>query len=638
MSILRFLSASLFAVTSPLLRADLLVSDDFSNPATFISVINSSGTNPSCSAAPVGTIDTYRGERSPALEMQVDFPARLRGASAALATANYPLSNKESLLERLSLGFDLLVTALQPVQVRVMSLNESGAATGKLVTTVYPPVAGAYFRHSLDLHTFTAEGNGAFDPLAPAVRFEFTVRAADLPAGVTKQTLRLDNLSLASPAYYVSPNGDDTADGRTPKTAFATPNRATRLARPGDVIMLLEGDYVADDREPIATLSRGGKPAAWVVFRAYPGQRATLTTNGWATVTLDTPISYVEIRGLNIQGLARTLSREDALANGVPTKPDGTPNLPDPLYNTNGLHFDSRKGEEAGGKNHHIRYVDNTVRDVPGGGLSAIAGDHVTVLGNRVYDNSHHMRYAGSGISLFRAWDFDTDTGYKNFVLQNISAGNRCYVPWPVVGKISDGNGIIIDDFWNYQKGASNIIYGGRTLIQNNLTFGNGGSGIHAFAANHVDIVHNTAYHNSLSPELAWRQIFAGGRTEDVRVVNNILHAPAGEPVNFNLMKRSANVLYAHNLYHGDGNNGTGDGGGLSGDANSQPAEQRGNIAGLAGFVNASLDPAVADFRPGPDSPAISAGDPAAPGVPLVDLAGRPRPTDRPPTLGALEP
>ena len=35
--------------------------------------------------------------------------------------------------------------------------------------------------------------------------------------------IRLDNVHYAKPAYYVSPKGSDAANGRSEKTAFATP-------------------------------------------------------------------------------------------------------------------------------------------------------------------------------------------------------------------------------------------------------------------------------------------------------------------------------------------------------------------------------------------------------------------------------
>jgi hypothetical protein len=618
-------------------RAALLVSDDFSTTTQPPATHATGRATARASVAPLGSIDTYLGPRTPALRVEARFPAGSREAEVAFATRAYPVSNDVRDLSLLSLGFDLSVDQLQPVRVRVVSLDAAGARTGSISTTVHPPVAGALFRHTLDLSDFRPD-QGSFDPAAPALRFEFGVASADLPRGAASQGLTLDNLSLARPAYYVSPSGDDENDGRGPETAFATPARAASRAAAGDVIMLLDGTYERDDRRPVAELRASGRPAAWIVFRARPGHRPVLTGNGWDVIRLGTPVAYIEIRDLTIQGLTRRLALEDALADGALAERDGRRHPGDPLFNTNGISVDARSGEEKGGKSHHIRFVGNTVRDMPGGGLSAIACDHVTILRNRVHDNAHLMRYAGSGISVFRAWDFDTDTGYKNFVLQNISTGNRCFVPWTRIGRVSDGNGIIIDDFINYQTGASNIPYRGRTLVQNNLAFGNGGSGIHAFAANHVDIVHNTAYHNSLSPELAWRQIFAGGRSRDVRVINNVLHAPVGEPVNFTLGSRSSEILYAHNLVHGDGDNDGGDGGGLGAERADRRAETRGNLTGLARFVLPSLDPALADFRPGPGSPAIGAADPAAPGVALVDLLDRPRPRDRAPTIGALEP
>ncbi len=81
-------------------------------------------------------------------------------------------------------------------------------------------------------------------------------------------------------------------------------------------------------------------------------------------------------------------------------------------------------------------------------------------------------------------------------------------------------------------------------------------SGIHAFRANRVDIINNTAYLNSASRSLQYAQIFAND-SEDVRIINNILVAPiadvaAGEKLEpVNVSPKSPTVLYTHNLYFG---------------------------------------------------------------------------------------
>jgi hypothetical protein len=600
-------------------------------PAAFATYVTPDGPTALHTLDQTGTIDSRNGPRSRALTLKVDFGAKPDPtARAGVRTPAYPVSYDSDDLAPLSLGFDLWVEPLRPVRVYVQSLDSAGQPTGARVATVKPPVAGAFYRHVIDLEQ-TETHSGRFDPRAPAVRFGFELAEADRPA-VTPPgpaRLRVDNLAYTGPAYYVGPGGRDDADGRTPATALATPQRAIDLAQPGDVVLLLDGTYRNRDGGHTVHIAKAGRPDQWIVLRAAPGHRPVLTGDGWNVVALDHTAAYIEIRGLTVRGNRRHHSIEEAIADGRAPRPN-------PAFNTNGIGTDGRKGTEDR-RAHHIRYIANTVYEMGGGGLSVIGADHVTIVGNLVYDNAHTMRYAGSGISLFRGWNFDTDTGYKNFILGNTAHGNRCYVPWTEAGRISDGNGIIVDDMINYQRGASRVPYTGRTLVQNNLAYHNGGSGIHVYAANHVDIVNNTAYHNAQSPELVWRQIFAGGRSRDVHIANNILYAQHGRPLNFTLGHQSSDISYTNNLVFGDGDNDRTGGGGLGAEPGRELAVVSCNVYGDPLFVRPSTDPAVADFRLAPGSPARGLGTTAHRGVPLHDLRGHPRPHASRVDAGAYE-
>ncbi len=132
------------------------------------------------------------------------------------------------------------------------------------------------------------------------------------------------------------------------------------------------------------------------------------------------------------------------------------------------------------------------------------------------------------------------------FVTNNKTYNNRMFIPWIAVGKITDGNGIIIDTSRNNQNNSKLGAYKGRTLVKNNLTFNNGGSGIHTFLSDHVDIVNNTAVLNNQSPEIKDGQIFANV-SSDVRILRNILYAYPGKPVNSS--NKNKNVIYDYNIY-----------------------------------------------------------------------------------------
>ena len=162
----------------------------------------------------------------------------------------------------------------------------------------------------------------------------------------------------------------------------------------------------------------------------------------------------------------------------------------------------------------------------------------------------------------------------------------------------------------------------GRTLIQNNLSFNNGGSGIHSFKSHRVDIINNTAYFNGATPELRWGQIFLQ-RTDDARVMNNILVSRDDQPINTvsanSNDKENTNVVRSHNLYFG---------------GNSAPIMGEHDSIADPQFVNPSVDATVADFHLKAGSPALGAGV-TKPFGPLLDLDGQPRGAT--PTMGVYE-
>jgi hypothetical protein len=202
---------------------------------------------------------------------------------------------------------------------------------------------------------------------------------------------------------------------------------------------------------------------------------------------------------------------------------------------------------------HHVKILNNEVYNMAGNGIGTVRADYVTISGNRSHDNAKWGPYANSGISVFQGRDIDANTGYKYIISNNVSYNNYNNFPNIVTGTVTDGNGIIIDDFRNTQNVDPDCplppqpyLYTGKVLVFNNLTYNNGGSGIHAFESNNVDIVHNVAYKNGTHPALGG-EIFSN-TGKNVRIVNNILYAASTEIVNFDF-GNDATVLYDYNIY-----------------------------------------------------------------------------------------
>jgi len=617
-----------FIAVGALSGATLLQTDfNAANPWPAFAATRTGGATATAALAPVGTIDTA-GSVTPTtgLRLSVDTTAATGGWSAGVTSGLLAVTNTEPDPAKLTLAFMLSTSLPRPVIVRIESFDAAGNRTGGLTTLVHPAAADFYQRYALDLGTLAAFGAGSFQPLAPQVRFSFEIAATvggdTWPAGTHE--LRIDNFHYASPAYYVSPSGHDTANsGRTAATALRTPQRALDLAQAGDIILLMEGTYQGG-LNPVASFRRAGTPAGWISLKNHSGHKPLLTSTGWNIVSLglgnqqrpDTTgfLAYLEVRGLHVRG-------EGDVAK---TKYPDAMNKPDSRTNSNGIAIDGRYMTNVP---HHIRFADNLVEYCPGQGLGALEADWITIENNLSRYNCWTTIYGTSGISFLGASNFDaTANTYRMLIRDNTCHRNETFEKWAAVNKYSDGNGIIID-FNRNTESKPNGVFTGRTLVQNNLSYDNGGSGIHTVQADHVDIVHNTAYLNSASVNLEYSQIYSYS-SRDVRIVGNILVArvanrAAGErpePVN-QLSGPNNSVTFSGNIYWG---------------GNIAPTLGTGDLVAEPRFVNPSRDPAVADFRLKPNSPALDSG-PVVPYAPRRDHDGRLRNQGAAPDRGAFE-
>jgi hypothetical protein len=156
---------------------------------------------------------------------------------------------------------------------------------------------------------------------------------------------------------------------------------------------------------------------------------------------------------------------------------------------------------------------------------------------------------------------------------------------------LSDGNGIIID-INVYPYNSPTILdkpYTGRTLVENNVSYNNGGSGIHSYLADHVDIINNTVYGNGYM--VNYPDMF-GNRSRDTKIMNNIIYSDRPGGKCNSAPTAGYTTVYNYNIYY----NGTV---GFSG-ANDKTLNPM--------LVNPSINPLVANFALTAGSPAIDAG------------------------------
>jgi len=204
-------------------------------------------------------------------------------------------------------------------------------------------------------------------------------------------------------------------------------------------------------------------------------------------------------------------------------------------------------------------------------------------------------------------------------IRNNILYGNELYVPWIGPCKIYDGNGIIVDSENNSTIGKP--AYTGRTLIENNVVYYNGGRGIHMLHSNAIDVINNTCYQNDRSPAIADGEITVQGAT-NVRVFNNIMYARSGENANY---KDGASTGFSSGnnlIYNASG----------SYVKFTSPTDVIGQDPQ---FVNTDIN--AGNFRLLLTSPAIDKGSNVTGQFSVKDITGATRPFDTKPDIGAYE-
>jgi parallel beta-helix repeat protein len=565
-----------------------------------------------------GTIDSRWDKPSNALEINVDTSKVtnkfwVSGISTGMINSNGQANCPKGLF---SIQFDLFSNRVLPVTIRVKSFSSShgSSATGTSERKVYPNVQNTWIHYSLDLDTSKDMNGIGFDPSSPyfEITLEISGNSKDKISWPSKNNniLRLDNIHLSTPKYYVSNWGHDNSNGSF-NTPFKTIQHALNEAVSGDMIVVRGGEYTNKySWAPNIDISVAGKPEKWIMIRNYPNEIPTLKTaqDCWNNILFNYEAEYIELRGFEVVGLAETVKYKDALDNK-------DRNIA--LYNSNGINIDSRLKNDNRSpapedrRAHHIRIIGNKVHHHSGAGISALESDYITIMNNEVYENSHWTRFATSGINIFHAWNFHSWNSFavdefRMFIIHNNSHHNRCFVPWGNTGKVSDGNGIILDDFINSQSSSTIRYnqYNGKTLVQNNISHYNGGSGMHAYKSNNIFFVNNTAFMNNQSPELNWGQIFSN-HSGSVRIYNNIIFSDTGREVDGTV--DSWNIENRHNQYYRRGGLGI----------HNMPFDET-NTWKTGNWKNAF----GGDFRLKSMSPAINSGNRWLMGSPIINISG----------------
>lgn len=344
--------------------------------------------------------------------------------------------------------------------------------------------------------------------------------------------------------YYISPTGSYLNNGLSaskPRNDFQS---IVNLTSAGDTVFFMDGTYTNSCEQcNVIEIKNSGNKNAYIVLINYPNHHPKIKFNGWQGISIVNGASYIKIIGFEIEGNNKEVRINDALVQ--PGSCNNKSNFAiDPRFNGNGIGVRSTVNKFS----HHLVFSGNSIHECGGGGIGINQCDYITIEDNEVYNNCWYSIYGTSGISIYQSWNLDTSIGYRNFIRRNKCFNNMNLVPVPYFGcKIQDGNGIIFDDSRNTQNNSILGSYKGKTLIENNLVWYNGGSGIHVFLSENIDIINNTAYLNNQTTEINCGQILANS-SSNVNIINNILYAPSGKIINSSY--NNSSIQYLNNLHY----------------------------------------------------------------------------------------
>ena len=428
-------------------------------------------------------------------------------------------------------------------------------------------------------------------------------------------------VSALAAEWHVAGDGNDANDGRTAATAWRTLQRADSAVKPGDVVLVGNGMYTSPDTGDggaVVNMRTSGTADAWITWKARPGHQPEIFPIGWAGIQITG--SYLIVEGFTLTGANDSIVLLDALEDAKKKQPSAR-------FNSNGILIEGRRNKPDA-KPHHIIVRKNVVSKMPGGGITSLEADYVTIEDNLVFDNAWFMRYAGSGITFLDSWAHDDKPGYHIVIQRNKVWNNKTLVPWERTGKLSDGNGILLDVTEGYAAGpgatnpnadaivgsdaatlagqvlAPRPIWRGRALVANNLSAFNGGSGIHTFRTAYVDIINNTTYWNG--DTVGYQELFAN-RSREVLVLNNIIVPRPGGKVTGN--NRNEGLRWDYNLYPVDQN----------------VVRGPNDIVADPQFIKVDRDLRKADFRLAKGSRALNSGTTEMPQPADHNGAKRPR-------------
>ncbi|RYZ86899.1 MAG: hypothetical protein EOP06_13640, partial [Proteobacteria bacterium] len=242
--------------------------------------------------------------------------------------------------------------------------------------------------------------------------------------------------------YYLAPaslGGSDTKSGLSPSQAWLTPRHKltcgdviiAKASSDYDVLNFIGGQWGKVD-------CVGNNSVAWLKCESFAGCKIA-ASNQLSGILISE--SYWGIQGFevsNSQGACFAAS---------------------PINANVGIHHIIFANNIASG------CLDGGIGTFPFAGNRGPAGvDHVSIVGNLVYNAAQGSSYCFSGISIYEPRHTDYAAGTHVYIAQNIAWAN---VDSPNCPGNSDGEGIILDDWQGDQSAFAQAYSGGAVVEQN---------------------------------------------------------------------------------------------------------------------------------------------------------------------------
>lgn len=284
--------------------------------------------------------------------------------------------------------------------------------------------------------------------------------------------------------YFISSSGLDSNSGTTSGTPWLTPNHALNC---GDVIQAAAGTYVYTNFQQGdwgTVTCAAGNNVAWLTCTTFDTCKI-LTTGATNYPGMWMDKSYWGVQGWEI------------------TVPSGTyPGC-----------WTISPDQSGGAQIHHIIVANSIANGCQDGGIGitnegTASVDYVAFVGDIAYNSAHGSGVCGSGLNIYQPVQSDSFPGTHIFIAGSFSwanvDGDPCNGTAP-----TDGEGILLDTL-NGSQGGFATPYAAQVVVENNVVFQNGGSGIEvgggtAGSSNtmaHIFFLHNTIYGNLTDPNL----------------------------------------------------------------------------------------------------------------------------------------